>query len=352
MQPPIARAARNTKTPGSTLAMGRVGESTTSQLLSAAIMLLTVWTFLYETPLHLEAEDVQYLACSTAALCLFRICWPSIFSRRVFDLVNPAYDDPSLRAKSRDKCASHANKLFMHSFFLVWGFVVLGGQEWFEGWSSTEGVWEGYEVRVEQPVPYRRYYLSQLSFFLSSLVMQCSEPRSHDHVAMLAHHYGSAALVVISYHTRCHRLGLLALLSREVTDVFIHLARAFGLLKFTKVAEATLASMLVLWFFTRNLFHPAVICRAAFFSPSRLNYTAWAVGNVLLAMLIPLDLYYLFLGLEAVVRRIRNPTLAQIDPDAPSNAENHHTSIPPGGSGSGLSPRLKTRTQRRETVLG
>ncbi|KAJ9464269.1 Sphingosine N-acyltransferase lag1 [Diplonema papillatum] len=301
---------------------GATGFDVMSQVLSSAIILLTVWTFMYKTPLHLEAEDVQYLAWSLAAFCLFRICWPVIFSRRVFDLVNPAYDDPSLRTKSRDKCASHLNKLFMHSFFLIWGLVVLREQEWFEGWTSTKGIWDDWDPQDVRPVPYRRYYLTQLSFFLSSLAMQFFEPRSHDFVALLAHHYVSATLIIVSYCFRCHRIGLLVLVSREVTDVMIHLARAFGLLKFTKVAEATLALMLVLWFFTRNLFHP-IVCWAAFFSPLVQQHTAWVICNSLLAMLIPLDLYYLFLGLEAVVRRIRNPTLAQIDPDAPANQKKH-----------------------------
>eukprot|EP01063_Lacrimia_lanifica_P000444 TRINITY_DN10220_c0_g1_i1.p1 TRINITY_DN10220_c0_g1~~TRINITY_DN10220_c0_g1_i1.p1 ORF type:complete len:300 (+),score=95.66 TRINITY_DN10220_c0_g1_i1:44-943(+) len=266
-------------------------------------------------------EDGVFLMEAIAGMVAFRVLSPHLLAGPVFNLIEPSYPDEEVRAASQRKFCAHFNKFCIHLLFQLWGLRVLLAESWFDpnDWLNIEPMWEGWNAD-EKSVSgdFREFYLAQMSFFLGSLVMQPFEPRSHDHIAMLAHHAGASTLVACSFVFNCHRIGLLILVVRELTDVMIHAARGLALLQFKLLSEVTLVSLTVAWAVTRNWYYGCVICPVVWNAPLyQHSVVMWKVCMVLCALLVPLDLYYLLLATMAILRRVMGYKM--VDPDAPES---------------------------------
>ena len=288
-----------------------------------AVLLAIAGGTAYSVYPALSDGDTVYIAQFVAAICLFRILNPMLIMGPFFDYINKnsSYSSQASRDAARAKFGSHMNKMILHGVFQVWGYNVLVSQAWWTDFHHHESWWAGWDPLAPHVTgEFRAYYLAQLSFFIASLVMQFFEPRSHDHVAMLAHHWGAATLIVLSYMYNTVNIGLVVLVSREITDVMIHMARGLALVHFKTLAEMILVILMCVWFVTRNYYHTFVTCNSAWRSPTfEWDWNMWLVFNTLLGLLIPLDLYYLWLGCSAIAKRIMYPNNKSIDPDVPDS---------------------------------
>ena len=267
--------------------------------------------------------DALMVAYAVAALCAYRWCAPALWCR-VFDLFTTSHT-PETRTLVRTKFGSHINKFTLHLFFQVWGIHVLVNESWYNGLFDMKAAWAGWDPNAPLPKDgmFRSFYLAQLATFCASTIMQYFEVRSHDHTAMLAHHAGAATLIITSYLYNTTHIGILVLVSREITDVMIHMIRALAILEYKFLSEMLLVTLMIVWAISRNYYHTFVICTGAWYSPTfEWSLNMWIVYNGLLAMLAPLDLYYLYLGTAAILKRVMNPSQKSIDPDLPVNAVN------------------------------
>eukprot|EP01061_Rhynchopus_euleeides_P010859 TRINITY_DN20430_c0_g2_i1.p1 TRINITY_DN20430_c0_g2~~TRINITY_DN20430_c0_g2_i1.p1 ORF type:complete len:324 (+),score=138.18 TRINITY_DN20430_c0_g2_i1:55-972(+) len=284
--------------------------------LQAMILLVTIGVCASLHPHAPDGDDVYILAV-IAAICAFRRLTPILLWGPIFDWWNPEQPNEDVRKVVRSKFGNHMNKFMLHSAFQVWGYQVLMSESWFNGWFDMDACWKGWDpVAPQKSGNFRDFYLAQLAFFLASVIMQFFEVRSHDHTAMLAHHSGAAILVILSYLFNTTHIGMLVLVTREITDVMIHFIRAAAILEFKTLSELTLVLLMIVWAITRNYYHTFVVCLGAWNSATyEWNYNMWVVYNLLLALLVPLDFYYLYLGLDAIARRLINPSQKSIDPD-------------------------------------
>eukprot|EP01064_Diplonema_japonicum_P024780 TRINITY_DN3550_c1_g3_i1.p1 TRINITY_DN3550_c1_g3~~TRINITY_DN3550_c1_g3_i1.p1 ORF type:complete len:300 (+),score=42.51 TRINITY_DN3550_c1_g3_i1:50-949(+) len=287
-------------------------------VLQNLLLSVTAATIYHVVPLLPGDGDAVFIAKAVVGFCLFRVLNPLVLGRPLFNLFKTEYPDDD-RINVRNKFGSHINKVMMHIALQIWGLQVLYNESWFTGWLDWDMCWTGWDPAAGSITGnFRDYYLVEMSFFIGSMVMQFIETRSHDHVAMLGHHYAAATLIAYSYIYNTHRIGMLVLVSRELTDIMIHSARALGLLQFKKMSESLLVLLVLLWVITRCIYHPAVVCLNAWHSPTyEWAFPMWVVYNGLLMALVPLDYYYLYLALAAIVRRIKNPNIKNIDPDTP-----------------------------------
>eukprot|EP01060_Flectonema_neradi_P002187 TRINITY_DN1132_c4_g1_i1.p1 TRINITY_DN1132_c4_g1~~TRINITY_DN1132_c4_g1_i1.p1 ORF type:complete len:325 (+),score=30.10 TRINITY_DN1132_c4_g1_i1:77-976(+) len=288
------------------------------RILECLVLMLCVATGYILLPMF-NFDDLLFLSAGVVIICAYRTLVPIFITGPLFDRIKTDYDETD-RPVCRKKFAGHLNKFVLHLFLQVWGCMVLFDEGWFNSWFDLTGVWHEWDPHQEDAVTgtFRHYYLGQLAVFVSSILLQFVEPRSHDFVAMFAHHYGSATLIALSYLQNTHRFGILVLVGREVTDVMIHLARALGLAQSKRSSEAVLVLLTIAWGITRNWYHPVYLCHNAWHSPTyEYDANSWMAYNALLAFLIPLDYYYFGLAISAILRRIRNPHLKNIDPDTP-----------------------------------
>ena len=295
-------------------------------ILEYLVLLLCFGTGVHFFP-QFSSDDLIFITCATVIICAYRTFVPILVTGPLFDHIKTDYDD-EVRPTCRKKFAGHVNKFALHLFLQVWGCVVLYNEKWFTSWFDLTAVWEDWDPDQKNVVTggFRHYYLGQLSIFIASILLQFVEPRSHDFVAMFAHHYGSATLIALSYFQNTHRFGILVLVGRELTDVMIHLARALGLIQSKNSSETILVLLTIAWGVTRNWYHPVYLCNNAWHSPTyEWDFGSWLAYNGLLGFLVPLDYYYFYLALSAILRRIRNPHLKNIDPDTPGLAKQKST---------------------------
>ena len=294
----------------------RPGTSPMQIALQLLIWSISIGIFCFVYPQMGEGDALLVLSW-IVPLCAYRWCAPALWCR-VFDLFTTSHT-PEARTLVRTKFGSHINKFTLHLAFQLWGIHVLVNESWYKGIWDMDAAWAGWDPSLPLLTDgmFRSFYLAQLATFCSSMIMQYFEVRSHDHTAMLAHHAIAATLCISSYLTHCTHGGIFVLVTREIADVMIHMIRALAILEYKFLSEMLLVTLMIVWAISRNYYHVFVIWKGTFDSNEvyAWNYNMWIIYNCLLAMLAPLDLYYLYLGTAAILKRVMNPSQKSIDPD-------------------------------------
>ncbi|KAM6464524.1 ceramide synthase 4-like isoform 1-T2 [Liasis olivaceus] len=157
-------------------------------------------------------------------------------------------DRPSLTKKFCE--ASWRATYYVISFCT--GLAVLYDKPWF--WDLRQ-CWVGYPQQPLQP-GLCGYYLTQLSFYCSLVVMLPFQVKRMDFRKEIVHHAATVFLISFSYCANYIRIGSLVMILHDVPDCFLYYAKTFNYLKWQKTSYAVFFTFSVIFLFTHLVIFP------------------------------------------------------------------------------------------------
>eukprot|EP00756_Hemistasia_phaeocysticola_P053001 Hpha_TRINITY_DN28348_c0_g1::TRINITY_DN28348_c0_g1_i1::g.2281::m.2281/K04710/CERS; ceramide synthetase len=193
---------------------------------------------------------------------------------------------PSVGSAERKKLANEAASSVWHSFALVLAAAALralpgaGGAAFTPYVSGTRAFWSGFPVATVHPAC-KVLYVWQMAYYLQGLVGYMLEPPK-DFACMVTHHLSALSLILLSYAKGFSVVGLGVLAVHEVSDVFLHAAKAFHYAGQAFWANTLFVSTVGSWAVTRLVIFPRIVYGAAVEAPqSRTQRVAVGLLSVL-----------------------------------------------------------------------
>lgn len=105
------------------------------------------------------------------------------------------------------------------------------------------------------------YYLLQFSYYVEQflVLLVYHGYRKSDYVELFIHHLVTLTLLLFSYLLNFHRIGLVVLVLHDVSDVFLHIAKAFHYAKAEILKSFFFGIFAIVFFITRLVILPIVI---------------------------------------------------------------------------------------------
>lgn len=126
-----------------------------------------------------------------------------------------------------------------------------------QGWASeliwgnrTAALVEGYP-QTAASIGCDRYYIIELSFWISCFLFLFFETRRKDIVEMTIHHVTTILLISISYMTGYARPGILVMIVHDIGDIFLYSAKSCQYRKLQGIADVLFAMFAVTFYITR-----------------------------------------------------------------------------------------------------
>lgn len=136
------------------------------------------------------------------------------------------------------------------------GVRALAREPWL---THTPSLWAGWP-RHPLPRATATYYLAEGAFYTASLGMLVGwETRRADFWAMALHHTVTTALVVCSHALRYHRVGALAMLLHDPSDVLLEAAKLASYAGAERAAARLFAALAASWALLRLALFPVVV---------------------------------------------------------------------------------------------
>ncbi|KAJ6516631.1 longevity assurance proteins LAG1/LAC1 [Mycena vitilis] len=184
--------------------------------------------------------------------------------------------------------------------FGVWGLNVMSQlPTW---WYRTEYFWIDYPHTAMLPA-LKRYYLMQTAYWIQQflvLVLGLEKPRK-DYTELVAHHFVTIFLVLVSYVMNLTFIGSAVYMSMDIPDMFLALSKLLNYIQWDAVNNFVLAAFVISWTYFRHYLNLRIIWSALFevdeFLPSGSGIPPsvryGAVGALVLLQLLNLFWYYL-----------------------------------------------------------
>jgi acyl-CoA-dependent ceramide synthase len=139
------------------------------------------------------------------------------------------------------------------------GFSIQYGTSWWFGGATLLGgpadwsanLWRGYPA-MNHTFIMKAYYLVQLSFWLSMIIVTVIEPWRSDTLFMIIHHFLTVALVSTSFFIHQVRIGTAIMVDTDFADVFLPLAKGIRYLGYRGPGNVVFGFFAVAWYFTRH----------------------------------------------------------------------------------------------------
>lgn len=200
------------------------------------------------------------------------------------------------KEKAETAVTKFTETLFRAIFYTsiaVGGFYVLWDKPWFGNLSNC---WVGYP-RQELDDGVKYYYLFSLGHYMHSVIALFIETRKKDFLEMLVHHISTIILVGFSYWTNFVRIGTAILLTHDVSDPFMEVAKLFNYSKWQKTTDTLFACFATVFFVSRLIFYPIYLMPAALFDSYAEcgAFSSWYLFNMLLVILFFLHCYWFYL---------------------------------------------------------
>ncbi|KAM6465583.1 ceramide synthase 4-like [Liasis olivaceus] len=203
-----------------------------------------------------------------------------------------------------------------HFISFCTGLAILCDKPWF--WDLRQ-CWVGYPQQPLQP-GLCGYYLTQLSFYCSLVVMLPFQVKRMDFHKEIVHHAATLLLMSFSYCANYIRIGSVVMIIHDLPDVFLHFAKMFNYLKWQKTCDTLFITFSVVFLFTHLVIFPFKIFYNTYYYPMELTqpFFGYYFFNAILIVLYLLDLFWLSLVIRMVYRFLIHGTLEK---DVRSNSE-------------------------------
>ncbi|KHN81807.1 Ceramide synthase 6 [Toxocara canis] len=163
-----------------------------------------------------------------------------------------------------------------YTFLFVYGVIVLVDAPWLH---DVTLCWIGYPFH-EVPDTIWWYYMIETGFYYSLLITSLFDVRRSDFRQLVFHHFVTIALLSASWMLNFVRVGTLVLISHDVSDIWLELAK---LVHYddanVKYANALFVVFLVSWTLTRIGYFPFIIIRSAIFDAPKLIQADYNLFN-------------------------------------------------------------------------
>lgn len=212
----------------------------------------------------------------------------------------------------------HCIKLLMHGTLFLWGMSVIPREAWLmDMWHPTKDIWVGFPATT-MSISLQRYYQAQLAFYCSGIIFHFLETKRRDYWVMLFHHICTAGLIAGSYICCYHRIGCLVLITREFSDILLHLTKVAVFLGYSELKTVGFLSLMISWIPLRLFMYPySILWSTMVDAPRVMGYELLRtvmvhyVGfNIALFCLLPLDWYYFVIGMQVGIRRLKTGALS------------------------------------------
>ncbi|KAJ3364028.1 sphingosine N-acyltransferase lag1 [Allomyces javanicus] len=193
------------------------------------------------------------------------------------------------------------------------GFKILYASPY---WLNTAQFWVDYPHKYVTG-EFKAYYLVQLAFWIQQLfVVHIEKPRK-DYTQYVVHHLVTCTLLVSSYYVHYTRIGHAVLVTMDVADIFLCLAKCFNYVKWRAICDATFVVFVAVWVASRHVAY-YFIARSLWTDIYDLVEIKWDPENghymsvtllrtflLLLAVLQVLLVYWLYLIVRVVLKVAR-----------------------------------------------
>ncbi|XP_049644242.1 ceramide synthase 4-like [Suncus etruscus] len=285
--------------------------------------------FMTAGPKFKEAQMV--LLASQCGLTLQQIrCW---FWRR------RNQDQPSLSKKFCE-----ASWRFTHFFCSsLGGFSILYHESWL--WRPVM-CWDSYPNQPLKPTLYY-WYLLDLSFFISLLIMMPLDNKRKDFKEQVLHHIVTIALIVFSYSSNLLRIGSVVLLLLNCSDYLLQAGKMFNYTQYQNVSKVLFFIFALVFFCTRMVIFPTQILYTTYYESinGRSPFFGYYFFNGLLMIIQVLHVYWSYL----ILRMLYNFTWkGKVSRDICSNVEESETS---DGEVAKKNPQMQNGMSHRRGVI-
>jgi len=201
-----------------------------------------------------------------------------------------------------DKFSESAWKATIFFILWSWSFFCVFSQPCF--W-DTLYCYKDMEKALEPS--FRYYFLSQLSFYLHSLVAHVTiETRRNDYYAMLWHHICTCILVGFSYAGGYCRIGGVLLFLFDCNDVLFECGKMLLYAGFQRTSDALFVVLITCWATTRIYLYTFKVLRSTIFESGIYiqNFVGFYPLNGMLVFLLVLNIYWFSLMVKMLFKVI------------------------------------------------
>jgi len=193
---------------------------------------------------------------------------------------------------------------------ILWGYcadlLVFSGK--FDYFIQTEYIWEDWVIHMEVPHEIKWLYFVETGFYLHSVygTLFMDEKRK-DFLVMLIHHALTMLLLIFSYGTRYHKIGIMVLFVHDATDILLEFTKCNVYLKnrggkyyayHDHIANIGFVAFTIAWYLFRLFWFPLKILYATGVVAVHRAYLKGAglygLFNGLLWFLLCLDIYWFY----------------------------------------------------------
>lgn len=256
------------------------------------------FTKYYHFPLS-EAIPIMIIAIIfTFARYFFEIC-----------ICNPFVNWLQIDNKSdRIKFPESAWKFLIYS--ILWSYIanLLVFNPEFDYFIHPHEVWEDWEIGMVIPDKIKWLYFFECGFYVHSVYATLfMDEKRKDFAVMLLHHFITLILIVVSYGTRYHKIGIMVLFVHDATDILLEFTKCNVYLKnragkyyacHDNIANIGFVSFTAAWYLFRLYWFPLKILYTTGVVSAHRAYLRgaglYAFFNSLLWLLLGLDIYWFY----------------------------------------------------------
>ncbi|XP_049644243.1 ceramide synthase 4-like [Suncus etruscus] len=196
---------------------------------------------------------------------------------------------------SKKFCEASWNFTYFLCCFLG-GFSILYHEPWL--WRPVM-CWDSYPNQPLKPILYR-WYLLELGFYISLLIMLPFDIKRKDFKDQVAHHFVTIPLMVFTYSCNMLRMAFVVLLLHECSEILLEACKMFNYMQYQKVSNVLFIIFACVFFYTRLVVFPTQVLYSTYYKyiVGRSPYFGYYFLNWLLMMLQVMHVYWFYLILR------------------------------------------------------
>lgn len=233
------------------------------------------------------------------------------FMRYFFEICicNPFVKWLQIDSKSdRVKFPESAWKFIIYS--ILWSYIanLLVFNAKFDYFIHPQEIWEDWSIGMAIPDEIKWLYFVECGFYVHSVygTLYMDEKRK-DFAVMLLHHFITLILIIVSYGTRYHKIGVMVLFVHDATDILLEFTKCNVYLKnrggkfyayHDHIANIGFVTFTAAWYVFRLYWFPLKILYTCGVVSAHRAYLKgaglYAFFNTLLWILLGLDIYWFY----------------------------------------------------------
>lgn len=178
----------------------------------------------------------------------------------------------------------------------------------FDYFINPQEIWEDWEIGMPIPIEIKYLYFVECGFYIHSVYATLfMDEKRKDFAVMLIHHFLTLVLIIVSYGTRYHKIGVMVLFVHDATDIILEFTKCNVYLKnrsgkyyafHDHIANIGFVSFTGAWYLFRLYWFPLKVLYTCGVVAAHRAYLRgaglYAFFNSLLWFLLCLDIYWFY----------------------------------------------------------